>query len=69
MAKMCPSYGVLRGFAVDLTTTVFDGRNWDLDDATLRERAWAKIKVEEPSLTIGSPMCASFSAWQNTNNP
>ena len=53
MAKMCPSYGILPGFVLELTTTDSDGRNWDFDDATMRERAWAKIKAEEPLLIIG----------------
>ena len=34
MAKMCPSYGILPGFALDLTTTDSDGRSWDFDEAT-----------------------------------
>ena len=39
MAKVCPLYGILPGFALDLTTTDFDGKNWDFDDATTREHA------------------------------
>ena len=69
MAEMCPSYGILPGFALDLTTTDFDGRSWDLDDATTRERAWAKIKAEEPLLIIGFPVRTAFPLWQNINNP
>ena len=69
MAKMCPSYGILLGFASDLTTTDSDCRNLDFDDATMTERPWAKIKAEEPLLILGSTMCTAFSAWQNINNP
>ena len=36
MAKMCPSYGIVPGFALDLTTTDSDGRNWDFYDTTMR---------------------------------
>ena len=68
MAKMCPSYGVLPGFALDLTTHDTDGRRWDFDDPEMRERAWDKIKTERPLLIVGSPMCTAFSAWQNINN-
>ena len=69
MAKMCPSYVILPGFALDLIATDSDGRSWDFDDATMRQRAWAKIKAEEPLLTIGSPMCTAFSALQDINHP
>ena len=68
MAKMCPSYGVLPGFALDLTTHDADGRIWDFDDPDMRERAWNKIKTERPLLIVGSPMCTAFSAWQYINN-
>ena len=34
----------------------------------MRQRAWAKVKSEEPLLLIGSPMCTAFSAWQYINN-
>ena len=68
MAKMCPSYGILPGFALDLTTFDVDGRRWDFDDPDMQERAWAKIKQEKPLIIVGSPMCTAFSAWQNINN-
>ena len=68
IAKMCPSYGILPGFALDLTTHDVDGRHWDFNEAEMRERAWKKVKTEEPLLLIGSPMCTAFSAWQHINN-
>jgi hypothetical protein len=67
MAKMCPSYGILPGFALDLTLCDSDGRQWDFDDPVMRERAWARIESEKPLLIIGTPMCTAFSAWQHIN--
>ena len=34
----------------------------------MRNRAWAKIRAEQPLLPIGSPMCTAFSAWQHISN-
>ena len=68
VAKMCPSFGILPGFALDLTTNDTDGRHWDFDEEEMRDRAWAKIKSEQPLLLIGSPMCTAFSALQHINN-
>ena len=68
VAKMCPSFGILPGFALDLTTNDTDGRHWDFDEEEMRDRAWAKVKSEQPLLLIGSPMCTAFSAWQHINN-
>ena len=67
VAKMCPAYGVLPGFALDLTTHDVDGRHWDFDEEELRNRAWAKVKSEQPLILIGTPMCTAFSAWQHIN--
>ena len=68
VAKLCPSFGILPGFALDLTVADSDGRQWDFDDEEMRRRAWAKVKSERPLLLIGSPMCTAFSAWQHINN-
>jgi hypothetical protein len=68
VAKLCPSYGILPGFALDLTTNDHDGRCWNFDEDEMRKRAWAKIEEEQPMLLIGSPMCTAFSAWQHINN-
>ena len=68
VAKLCPSFGILPGFALDLTTHDHDGRHWDFDEEEMRTRAWAKVKEEKPLLLIGSPMCTAFSAWQHINN-
>ena len=67
VAKLCPSFGVLPWFALDLTTNDDDGKHWDFDDPEMRSRAWAKVKNEQPLLLIGTPMCTAFSAWQHIN--
>ena len=68
VAKLCPSFGILPGFALDLTTHDDDGRHWKFDEDGMRERAWAKLKKEQPTLLIRSPMFTAFSAWQYINN-
>ena len=68
IAKLCPSYGILPGFALDLTTQDEDGRSWDFDDEEMRARAWKKLTTEQPLVLVGSPMCTAFSAWQHINN-
>ena len=39
VAKLCPSFGILPGFALDLTTHDGDGRHWDFNEDDMRERA------------------------------
>ena len=63
-AKLCPSYGIMPGFSLDLTTCDSDGRPWDFDDPEMRDRAWAKVVAEKPLFVIGPPMCTAFSTWQ-----
>ena len=67
LAKMCPEYDILPGFALDLTVSDIDGRVWDFDDDEMQRRAWAKIHAEAPLMIIGTPMCTAFSAWQHLN--
>ena len=55
VAKLCPSYGVLPGFALDLTTNDSDGRHWDFNEEEMRNCAWTKAKEEQPLLLKGSP--------------
>ena len=67
VAKLCPSFGILPGFALDLSTSDTDGRAWDFNHDDMQARAWAKIKSEQPMLLIGTPMCTALSAWQHLN--
>ena len=48
VAKMCPSFGILPGFALDATTNDTDGRHWDFDEEEMRDRAWAKVTRSSP---------------------
>ena len=68
VAKLCPSFGILPGFALDFTTHNHDGRHWDFDEEEMRNRALAKIREEQPLLLIGSPMCTALSAWHHINS-
>ena len=52
VAKLCLSYGILPGFALDLTTNDSDGRCWDFDEEEMRSRAWATIEEEQPMQLI-----------------
>ena len=62
VAKMCLSYGILRTFALDLTTNDTDGRQWDFDEEEMRGRAWAKARSEQHLLLTKCPMCTAFIA-------
>ena len=66
--KLLPELRLIPGFALDLTTADNDGRQWDFDDVTMRERALRRVKDERPMLLVGSPMCTAFSTWQRINN-
>ena len=68
VAKLCPSFGILPGLSLDLTTHDDNGRHWDFDEDDMRKRALAKIKKEQPTILIGSPMRTALSAWQYINN-
>ena len=67
-AKLLPELKIIPGFALDLTTTDSDGRHWDFDDKTMRDRALQRVREERPLLLVGSPMCTAFSTWQRVNN-
>ena len=56
MSNLCPQYGILPCFMLDLTTSDSDGRAWDFEDLEMQRRAWEKIEREQPLLIIGSPI-------------
>ena len=58
-----PERFVGRASAFHLTPgTAFDLRTgWDLSDPTQQEQCWAQLRIEEPEVIIGSPMCGPFS--------
>ena len=65
--KMLPGMGLSAAFALDLTNTDEDGREWDFTDAEMRRRARRKVADEMPMLLIGSPSCSPYSTWQQLN--
>ena len=60
-AKMMPSYGIVPGLAMDLTT------GWDFDLREHREEARRTFDEQRPMFLIGSPACTAFSTWQKLN--
>ena len=68
VAKLCPSFGMLPGFAPDLTTHDTDGKHWDSDDEEMRARAGPKVRNGQSLLLIGTPTCTACSGWQHINN-
>ena len=57
VAKLRPSYNVLPGLALDLTTNDGDVRHRDSDGEEMRNRAWTNVKEEQPI------RFTAFSAW------
>ena len=65
---MAARMGLRPGFALDLTVIdPDDGLPWDFDNPKKRAKAMAKVREEEPTLLIGSPMCRAFSNLQTMN--
>ena len=59
--------GVGHEWSLDLTTTDSQGRAWDFDDESSRQRARDLVNKTRPLLLIGSPMCTWFSTLRNLN--
>ena len=53
--------------AFDLTVNDEEGRPWDFDVASQREKAWKIVVEQKPTLLVGTPMCTAFCTWQNIN--
>ena len=66
-AKRLPSYGIVPGLALDITTRDDDGVPWDFDIAERRQTARRLIAEQKPLFLVGSPMCTAFSTWQRLN--
>ena len=56
VTKLCARFGLVKGTSMDLAT------GWDSDRAEDRRRAWARLKLEQPHLVVGSPPCTMFSS-------
>ena len=52
---------------MDLCTLDPEGEPWDFSKPGQRKRAIELIKQRKPTLIVGSPMCAMFSALQALN--
>ncbi len=58
-----PKLGLVAGSTFDLYAGEA-GVSWDFTQRRDRERAWQRIRTEEPYLVIGSPPCTMFSRLQ-----
>ena len=47
LAKLLPGYGIIPGFALDLSTADEDGNLWDFTKADMRAKAEKKVKEEK----------------------
>ena len=65
--KMAQEIGLRAGWSLDLTTYDEYGRQWDFNNAQMRNAAVRKVLTDKPILLIGSPMCGPFSAMNNIN--
>ena len=68
VVEMANKMGLRGGWSLDLTTHDEDGRPWDFNDATMRNRAIRKIIKDQPLVLIGSPMCIEYSAINRINH-
>ena len=68
VTSLAEKYGMLPGFALDITVTdPDDGLPWNFDKLSKRKKAIQLIKTQSPKLLIGSPMCTAFSIIQGLN--
>ena len=58
-------HGFKGGWSLDRLVKDADGRSWDFDDPTMRERAKSIVARGSTLLVIGSPMCTYFSNIMN----
>ena len=61
VAPYCPQFNMNPGWSLDLTTQDSEGRPWDFDVESSRERAKELIRKTKPLLLIGSTMSTWFS--------
>ena len=49
VAKMCPSFGIIPGFALDLTTGDSDSRHWNFsNEEEMRDRGGPRSRRSNP---------------------
>ena len=70
MAQAAATLAKLRiepGLSLDITTCDEFGRPWDFSKRSMRDKAMRRLKYQEPTLLVGSPMCTAHSSWQHIN--
>ena len=67
VTEMATSMGLRAGWALDITTTDQDGREWDFNQFEMRNRAIRKVLQDKPMVLIGSPMCIAFCQLNHIN--
>ena len=66
-ARRRPQYGLLPGFALDLTTCDELGQAWDFAKPERRAAARDLLRRTKPLFVVGSPMCTAWCSWQALN--
>ncbi len=67
LSAMPPSE-LIPGFALDLTCIdPEDGKPWDFNKKSKRQKALNMIREQKPLFLICSPMCTAFCTWQRLN--
>ena len=68
VVAMANKMGFRGGWGLDFTTQDEDGRPWDFNGTTMRNRAIRKLIKDQPSVLIGSLMCIEYSAISRLNH-
>ena len=69
ITKMAHKLGLRDGWALDLTEVdPDDGKAWDFNDESKRNKAKKMLKTDKPMMLIMSPMCGPFSKLQELFN-
>ena len=69
MVEAMPELKLIPGMAWDITgVDPDDGKPWDFNDKSKREKVLKMIRRDKPMLLIGSPMCTAWSTWQRLND-
>ena len=68
VVEMANRMGLRGGWSLDLTTSDENGRPWDFNNKTMRNKAIRKLFNYQPLVLIGSLMCAEYSALNRINH-
>ena len=67
VTEMARRMGLRVGWALDITTQGYDGRDLDFNQLEMLNRAIRKVLQDKPLLIIGSPVCTALSKLNNSN--